>query len=200
MRVPDRLSPCRAARSSCSLPPLVPRPLRRPQSPFTKPDAPYKVSGSVSTSDGRVVSGTLYTTLGKRLSLYDRAGKRFVDFSLSDVSRIDVSVEEEHDEAVWYWKESGSDEKVFTGQSYPWRRYVTTVTFPDGHALTGDLDGLVYLEPSTPSIDSTAPSIDSTDSAASSRLRFLFHKRHKGDPGQKPSDLVYVKSLIVDPH
>jgi len=146
---------------------------------FKKAPPDYAVAGTLATSDGKSLTGSVYTTLGKPLTIYDRAEKRFVEFTLKDVSRIDVSVEEEHEEPVWRWKESGSDEKIFTGKSYPWKKYLSTVTFTGGTKIAGDLSGLVYVE------------------AAGKKTRFVFYKRQQGDEGQALSDLVYVTSVVL---
>ncbi|MHC4715011.1 MAG: hypothetical protein ACYTAN_17350, partial [Planctomycetota bacterium] len=100
-------------------------------------------------------------------------------FRLSDISRIDVEIEEEWEEPFWYWKESGSDEKVYTGKTYPVRKYRTSVTFTDKRKITGTLSGLVYLE---------------TENGE--KKAYTLYERQKGREGQKPEDLVYVKSIV----
>ncbi len=147
---------------------------------FEKPARDYAVSGAVTTSDGKAATGLVYTTLGKPLEIYDEAKKKSVSFRLADVARIDIEVLREWDEPFWYWKESGSDEKVYTGKTYPVREYKTTVTFADGKKIAGALSGLVYVE---------------TDDAA--KKPFTLYKRQKGKEGQKLTDLVYVKSVVV---
>lgn len=153
----------------------------RAAGPFERPRPAYAVDGSIAASDDKGVSGTLYTTLGKPLKIYDRAERRSVDFELSEISRIDVSIEEEHEEQVWFWKESGSDEKIYTGKTYPWRKYLTTVAFLSGRKITGDLSGLVYLE-----------------KADGSKIRYTLYQRQKGKEGERPADLVYVVSIVVE--
>lgn len=148
---------------------------------FEETPRDYAVAAAVSTSDGKSASGLLYTTLGKPLKIYDRAKEKFVSFTLKEISRIDVAVEIEKEEPYWYWKESGSDEKVYTGKSYPWRKYVTTVTFPGGKKITGTLSGLLYLEKN------------------GKKTRHILYERQKGKEGQKPKDLVYVTSVAVTP-
>ena len=137
---------------------------------FEGPKASYTLPGAITSSDDKTTTGLIYTTLGKPMTIYDRAKKRYVEFPLADVARIDVAVEEEHEEPYWYWKESGSDEKVFTGNTYPWRKYLTTVTFASGKKITGDMAGPLYIE--TPSGE---------------KKQFILHKRDKGKEGQKLS-------------
>jgi len=147
---------------------------------FEKPPAQYRVSGVVATSDGKSVSGSLFSTLGKPLTLYDREAKKYITFTLSDITRIDVAIEEQQEEPYWYWKQSGSDEKVFTGGTYVWQKYATAVTFADGRKVTGDINGIVFC-----------------DSGGKLPQRFILHKRQNGAEGQKAEDIVYVKSVEV---
>jgi hypothetical protein len=166
----------RAAEAALEKPPAKVRP-----GVFEKPERDYTVEGTVTTSDGKSASGTLYTALGKGLVIYGRAEKKNVEFTLPGITKIDVAVEEEHEEPYWYWRQSGSDEKVFTGKNYPWRKYVTTVTLADGKKITGDTSGIIFLE-----VPGKPPQ------------RFMLHKRQSGTEGQKLSDLVYVKSITVE--
>ena len=152
----------------------------KPRPIFEKEPAEHATSATVTTSDGKSASGQLYTKLDMPLTVFDRARKRFVAFTLKDISGIDVSVEEEKDEPSWYWKESGSDEKVFTGKTYPVRKYVTKVTFADGKAITGDVSGPVYLK--------------TTDGR---EIRYVLYRKQKGNEGQKLSDLVHVTSIVL---
>ncbi len=146
---------------------------------FEKPPRDWVVSGTVRTSDGKTASGLLYTTLGKALKIYDPEKKKFVKFTLNEIKRIDVAIEIEKEEPYWYWKESGSDEKVYTGKTYPWRKYITTVTFSSGKKVGGYLSGLIYLEKD------------------GRKTRYTLHKRQKGKEGQKPKDLLYVTSVTI---
>lgn len=146
---------------------------------FEKPPRDWVVSGTVRTSDGKTASGLLYTTLGKALKIYDPEKKKFVKFTLNEIKRIDVAIEIEKEEPYWYWKESGSDEKVYTGKTYPWRKYVTTVTFSGGKKVGGYLSGLIYLEKD------------------GKKTRYTLYKRQKGNEGQKPKDLLYVTNVTI---
>jgi hypothetical protein len=148
--------------------------------PFEKAPRDYAVRGVITTSDRKSASGLVFTTLGKPLEIYDAKTEKHVPFKLADVVRIDVEIAEEHEEPYWYWKESGSDEKVFTGKTYPWRLYTTTVTFKFGRKITGPLSGLVYLE-----------------KEGGKKTPYVLHKRQKGKEGHTPKDLVYVVSIVL---
>jgi hypothetical protein len=164
---------------------------------FVKPTASYTVTGTVTTSDGKKYAGTLYTTQGKPLRIYDRGKKDYVEFALKETSRIDVSIEEEHEEPYWYWKESGSDVKVFTGNTYPWRKYITTVTLLGGRTITGDLDGLIYAEVASP-VGANVQTTDAPQETGPRKYSFLFHERQKGEEKQRPADLVYVTAVVIE--
>ncbi len=146
---------------------------------FEEPPADYKLKGAVATSDKKSARGLVYTTLGKPLKIYDLEKKKFIDFTLEEIARIDVEIEEEHEEPYWYWLESGSDEKVYTGKTYPWRKYLTTVTFSPERKITGHLSGLIH--------------VDCDDKKTS----FTLYERQKGKEGQKLEELVYVKSVVI---
>jgi hypothetical protein len=136
--------------------------------------------GCLQLSDGLELFGSIYLTRDKGLLIYDRRLEKHREFPLSAVKRIDIEPDEEHVEREWRWKEEGSDEKVYTGRSYPWRKYLTTLTLADASRITGDLSALVYLR----------------DDDGKER-RFVLHKRQKGKPGTSLRELTYVKSMVL---
>jgi len=147
---------------------------------FVRPPRQHDVSGTVTTSDGKALWGLLYINLGKPLKIYDPRKRKFVEFTLKEVSRIDIEVEIEKEQPYWYWKESGSDDKVYTGKSYIWRKYRTSVTFSGGEKVSGYLSGIIYLE-----------------DRERKKHRFILHDRHKGKPGEPAEKLIYVKSIVA---
>ena len=89
-------------------------------SPFAREKVPREERwGTIWLSDGASYEGLLRLTLSKKLTVYDEASKKWRKFRLSELERIRFGVEKEETVPVWRWKESGSDEKVFTGESYP---------------------------------------------------------------------------------
>ena len=147
---------------------------------FERTKEQFSLDAVINTSDGKSYTGTITGTLGKEMTIFNRQEKRYVDFALSGVARIDVQIEEEREEKEWSWKESGSDEKVYTGKTYPVRKYVTTLTLAEDKKIVGDLSGPIYF---------TAPD--------GKEQFFVLRKTQKGDEGQKPSDLIYVKSIVI---
>jgi len=154
---------------------------QRPPKVFEKVAPGQAVEGAITRGDGSVASGEISTKYGQPLVIFDRAKKRFIDFQLPEISRIDVAVEEEHEEPFWYWKEGGGV-KVYTGKTYPWRKYLTTVTLHDGTKLEGDLSAPIHIK-----------------DADGQEAQLILYKHQKGDEGQKPTDLSYVKSIVLAP-
>jgi hypothetical protein len=137
------------------------------------------VPGRLELSSGRVLSGQVFLTRDTRLRIFDEARKQHREIPLRAIRRIDCRVVKEWLEPEWRFKENASDEKVFTGRSYPAREYTHALTLQNGQVIRGGLSGIVYLR---------APSADQPE-------RFVLHKRQKGEPGTGLSDLVYVRSI-----
>ena len=135
-------------------------------------------------SDGSVHPGMVYLTRDKRLSIYDEHLQRQREIPLSAVGRIDCKIKREWMEREWKFKETTSDEKIYTGRSYPAREYLHTITLRDGRTITGSLSALVYLQPKRYPSDKARPA-----------ERYLLNKRDKGKIGSQLKSLVYVKRI-----
>ena len=169
--------------------PGAPAPAGPPVSPLTPSGAPARQArpAAVVFSDGSERSGQVWLTPGKRLSIFERAQEKYREFALADVARIDVDPEEESMERVWRWKEHASDEKVYTGETYPWRKYVTTLALRDREGkpqnVVGDMTAALYLQ----------------EDPEKKPVRLVIHRREKGEVGQTLQDLVYVTAVIFEP-
>lgn len=108
------------------------------------------------------------------------AGKR-VKVPWADVRVLRLEPEKEGMEEVWRWKEGGNDEKIKTGESYPWRQYTVFVATADGREIKGRLAAGFAL---------TATSEGATE-------QLVVSPRHKGENGQTLADLVYVKEITL---
>lgn len=151
-----------------------------PVNPFGKKAAREDARpGYVELSDGSVKPGSLYLTRDARLRLYDDSLKRQRDVPLSAVKKIEATVEKEWLEKEWRFKEAANDEKVFTGRTYPAREYQYAITLNDGRTITGPLAAIFYVQ---------------TESEREP-LRFLLHKRDKGELDQSLSQLLYVRRI-----
>ena len=137
------------------------------------------VPGFVETSDGQVHPGQVMLTRAARLKIFDEQQKKHREIPLKAIKRIDCTVQKEWVEEEWRFKENASDEKYFTGRSYPSREYTHKITLQTGQKIDGTLSGIVYVR---------------ADSAAEPE-RYLLHNRDKGNPGTDLKSLVYVRSI-----
>jgi len=136
--------------------------------------------GTLTLSDGKSYTGDIFTTRDKRFRIYNRETKEYRDVDIRELAEIQVTPDEEHDEKDWRWKEGGSDEKVYTGKTYPWRLYCTTLVLQNGEKLAGDLAAPIYVL------------------ADGEKKDYILHKRDKGPVGMKLSELLYVKKVVFE--
>jgi hypothetical protein len=139
------------------------------------------VPGSLELSDGSIYPGLLFLTRDARLKIFDEAQKRQREIPWKSIKRIDCSVLKEWVEKEWRFKENASDEKLFTGRTYPAREYSHNITLQNNQTIHGSLAGIVYVQ------------ADPTEQPR----RFLLHKRDKGEPGTDLKALVYVRTIQV---
>ncbi len=157
--------------------------------PFASKSAPREdaVPGYVEMSDGVIHVGLIYLTRDKQLQIYDEALQRQREIPLSAVAQIDCTVKRERLEKEWRFKETTSNEKVYTGRSYPAREYLHTLTLRNGKTISGPLSALVYLQPMA---DSPGKFLGPAEAR-----RLVLHKRDKGEIGQSLEELVFVKQI-----
>ncbi len=165
----------------------TPAPATRPAEPATRP-AVFKAAaadaetrtGTVTLSDGTVVTGSIATTAEKPVRLWVAEEKQYEDVPLSQVATAEAKVVWERDEPEWNFKESGSDVKVYSGKSYPARETAYTFTLTDGTVVAGGVVAPLYV------------------TTADNRTRTLvLHKRDKGAVGTSLAALVYVKRVAL---
>jgi hypothetical protein len=144
--------------------------------PNERPDA---VSGFAELSDGTRLAGRLFLTRDTRLKVYDVGQKRHREIPFRAIRQIDCTVVKEWMEKEWRFQENASDQKVYTGRSYPARQYVHTVTLQDSRTIRGPISGVLYVE------------------AKGKRTRLLLYKRHRGPVGSGLESLVYVRRVVL---
>jgi hypothetical protein len=137
------------------------------------------VPGYLETSEGKIHPGQLSLTRDARLKIYDEERKRHREIPPKAIDRIDCTVQKEWVEKEWRFKENASDQKYFTGRTYPAREYSHKITLQNRQTVQGTLSGIVYVQ---------ADKAEQTE-------RFLLHKRDKGEPGSDLKSLVYVRSI-----
>ncbi len=139
------------------------------------------VPGFVEMSDGKIHPGQVMLTRDARLKIFDEQQKKHREIPLKAIKRIDCTVLKEWVEQEWRFKANASDEKYFTGRSYPSREYPHKITLQNGQKIEGTLSGIVYVR---------------ADPDPEAELeRYLLHKRDKGYPGTDLKALVYVRSI-----
>lgn len=154
-------------------------PTTQPSSPFVAADRKQGPAGSITFSDGTVLRGRVSTTEGKPLRFWDEQARLYRDLPLGAIRSLRSEVLWERDEPEWVFRTSGSDEKVFTGRTYPARELQYTVTLNNGQRFTGATAAPLYVT-----------------SDAGTETRVILHKRDKGAAGQTLRQLVYIK--VVD--
>ncbi len=137
------------------------------------------VPGFVETSDGKIHPGIIQLTRDTRLKIFDEQQKKHREIPLRVIRRIDCTVRKEWNEQEWRFKENASDEKYYTGRSYPIREYGHAITLQNGQKIEGTLSGIVYVR---------------SDPDARPE-RYLLHSRDKGAPGMELKALLYVRSI-----
>ena len=85
------------------------------QAPAAREDG---IPGYIELSDGTVRPGLIYLTRDMRLKVYDEQLQRQREAPLQAVKQIECNVKREWMEREWRFKETTSDEKVYTGRSY----------------------------------------------------------------------------------
>jgi hypothetical protein len=115
------------------------------------------------------------------IPVYLASQQRWRRIPLPAVLSIQAVVEEEKMELQWRWKEMGSPERIYSGESYPLRRLAWRFHLADGSEITGEVMGLpIWL-----------------DSPGGRLGPFVLHQRQKGALGGKLSELVYPKRIII---
>ena len=160
--------------------PVATQPTTAPTSPLVDRQQEKVRAGSIALSDGTKLTGEISTTAGKPLRVYDDQAKQYVDVPIDSVASMKAEVVWEHDEQEWQFKLSGSDEKIYSGKTYPARELRYTITTTDGGKVSGEIAAPIYLKKDD------------------SRQTFILHKRDKGEVGQTLKQLVFVQSIEMD--
>jgi hypothetical protein len=135
--------------------------------------------GVIALSDGTRVGGMLSFSTGRELKLFDEARQRWITADLREIERLTFEVEYEKEIEVWRWKESGKDEKVYTGETYIDRRYRATLEKTRGQENAGHVLGtVIYLRDDE-----------------GEKQKFFLRKDQRGEIGQDAEALVFVESI-----
>ncbi len=136
--------------------------------------------GAVELSDGRRIEGRVHI-VDDRLIIHNEAQARRITVRAAAIARLDTSIERQSMAEKWIFRESGLDDKVYTGEVYPVRHYTTRITFHEGKPLIGSIvPKTVYVE------------------SGGKRQRFILRKKDEGKVGQGLDELLYVTSIIFN--
>jgi hypothetical protein len=159
----------------------VTHPTTAPTTQAASPFADKKIDGSrpatVVLSNGTTIEGATYTTPGKPIRVWEEKQHRYVDLPFESIASVDAKILWERNEPEWRFKESGHDEKVYTGKTYPAREMEYTFTLVNGETITGGAVAPVYVR------------------AGEKTTQFVLHKRDKGEVGKTLAELVYVRRI-----
>ncbi len=132
---------------------------------------------TVRLSDGTTIEGKVTIPQGT-LKIYNQAQQRYYNVPLSDMKEFRTVVEEQYMDKKWFFREDGRDEKVYTGELYPVRKFRMKVTFHDGHAIEGHIIGrTLFVE------------------SGGERRRLALVRKMEGKVGEALEDLIYVESV-----
>jgi hypothetical protein len=144
-----------------------------------RPDA---LGGAVVLSDGNVLAGSVYGTPESPWRVYVEARRRWRRVPHLAISHIEAVVVYEKMELEWRWKAMGEPERVYTGRSFPVRRFLWRFVLIDGTSITGAVKGQPLW-------------VRGEDGATIGPM--VLGERTKGKAGQSLDDLVYVRKVIL---
>ena len=141
----------------------------------------WALPGVIELSDGTVLAGMMWAAGDEPLAVYVEAEQRWRRVPLAAALSITAVVVAERMEDVWRWRATGSPERVYTGEQYPFRRLEWTITLADGSEITGVIKGqAIYV----------------SALAGPGGTRVLA-ERTKGEVGQSLDDLIHVQRIII---
>lgn len=156
-------------------------PTTQPVSPFANQDTSSWRSGVITLSNGERISGLIGHTPFKPIRVWVAEKSEYRDVPFSMVRSIESQVVWERCEKEWHFKQSGSDIKEYSGETYPARLMQYTIIMTTGEKVTGGVVEPLYVQlPDGPET-------------------FALHKRDKGEIGQTLAQLVYVKRVEFTP-
>lgn len=136
------------------------------------------VPAVVELSDGARIEGRVQLT-DDSLVILDEAQARRYTVRVAEMAKIETIIERQSMEEKWLFRESGLDDKVYTGEQYPVREYLTRITFHDARQIEGHImPRALYVE------------------RGGQRQRFILRRKDEGQPGQMLGSLVYVRTIV----
>ncbi len=138
----------------------------------------------MTLNNGTVLKGPIWTTTATPFRLWIEADKVYKDVDFAVVKSIEVHVVSETMEDDWRWLKEGSDQKVYSGKKYPNVELNYRFTLLNDQVIEGSVVAPIYFaDPDPPQKTRT----------------FALYKKYKGALDQKLEDLLYVKSIALEP-
>lgn len=145
---------------------------------FRRDDA---LPGVIEFSDGCQLAGGIFMTRDKPLTVWVEREKRWLRVPPAAVLSISAVLLQEEMKLRWRWKAMGEPEKVYTGKSYPFRRFQWQLHLADGSSVRGVIKGQPVW-------------IETRDRVLGP---FILHERAKGKIGQTLKDHVYIRKIVI---
>jgi len=133
--------------------------------------------GSAVVSNGTKLEGQLWSTAATPLRVWQADDKTYRDIEWSAIKKLEVIVDSATMEKDWRWLKEGSDEKVYSGKSYPLVELRYTITLANDQTITGGVVSPVYV------FDGKKV------------FNLALYKKFKGNLDQTLDDVVYIKSI-----
>jgi hypothetical protein len=147
-------------------------------SPLRRADA---LPGVIELSNGLQLAGWMCGTRDKPWMVWVAEEKRWRRIPPAAVLSITAIVDQEEMKLRWRWKAMGEPEKVYTGESYPFRRLRWRFRLADGSEIIGAVKGQPLW----------------IGAGNQTHGPFLLQERSKGKDGQSLAELVYVRRIVV---
>ena len=148
-------------------------------SPLVGEDKQDALTATVTMSDGTILTGSITTTAGKPIRIWDEAAAEYRDVPLKLIASFAAEVVWQRQQPEWKFVESGSDIKEMTGRSYPARELIYTTTLVNGQHIRGGIVAPLYFE------------------HPQQRRTLVLNKRQKGEIGQSLDQLVFVSRVEI---
>ncbi|MBN1554492.1 MAG: hypothetical protein JXA11_07085 [Phycisphaerae bacterium] len=147
-------------------------------SPLRRDDA---LPGVIEFSNGLQMAGWMCTTREKPWRVWVAEEKRWRRIPPAAVLSITAIVDQEEMKRRWRWKAMGEPEKVYTGKSYPFRRFRRRFRLADGSEIIGVVKGQpIWI-----------------GTGNQTHGPFLLEERAKGEDGQSLRELIYIRKIVV---
>jgi hypothetical protein len=132
---------------------------------------------AVELSDGTRIEGRVQVTEDAVIIQNEAQARRYT-VRAAEIAKLETTIERQSMEEKWMFRESGLDDKVYTGEHYPVREYLTRIAFHDGRRLDG------HIVPKSLYVESEGK-----------QQRFILRRKDEGAVGQKLEDLLYVRAI-----